>query len=127
MQNEFEDLLQIYAEDKGEGALPARIAINALASFEHADTVTADLDAGQSRRVAAAQATQSPKGGHPGMLPDAERVSYPPASPRSTAQARITRPARFPMGTARRGSGSGAGQGSRHRAHKGQEQAGPQY
>ena len=59
-RKEFEDLHHIYDEDEGQATLPARIAINALASFEHADTVKAELGADNARRVAAAQATQAP-------------------------------------------------------------------
>ena len=32
-RNEFDDLLQIYEQDKGVVALPARLAVNALAGF----------------------------------------------------------------------------------------------
>ena len=76
-RNEFDDLLNIYERDKGTVTLPARLAISALASFEHADAVTAELNVQQTRRVAAAQATQAPKGPPPGMPGDAARVLYP--------------------------------------------------
>ena len=76
-RNEFDDLLNIYERDKGTVTLPARMAVNALASFEHADAVTAELNVQQTRRVAAAQATQAPKGPPPGMPGDAARVLYP--------------------------------------------------
>ena len=76
-RNEFDDLLQIYEQDKGVVTLPARLAVNALAGFEHADTVTAELNVQHTRRVAAAQATQAPKGPPPGMPGDAARVLYP--------------------------------------------------
>ena len=33
-RNEFDDLLNIYERDRGAVTLPARIAVNALASFE---------------------------------------------------------------------------------------------
>ena len=77
-RNEFDDLLNIYERDKGTVTLPARMAVNALASFEHAESVTAELNVQQTRRVAAAQATQAPKGPPPGMPGDAARVLYPP-------------------------------------------------
>ena len=76
-RNEFDDLLNIYERDKGTVTLPARMAVHALASFEHADAVTAELNVQQSRRVAAAQATQAPKGPPPGMPGDAAQVLYP--------------------------------------------------
>ena len=76
-RNEFDDLLNIYERDRGAVTLPARMAVNALASFEHADAVTAELNVQQTRRVAAAQATQAPKGPPPGMPGDAARVLYP--------------------------------------------------
>ena len=63
-------------QDKGHATLPARLAINALASVEHADTVTADLGAQHARREAAAQVNQAPNG-PPGMPGDAARVRYP--------------------------------------------------
>ena len=59
-RNEFADLIQIYDDDKGQVTLPARIAINARASFEHADNATAELGADKARRMAAARATQAP-------------------------------------------------------------------
>ena len=76
-RNEFDDLLNIYERDKGTVTLPARLAVTALASFEHAEAVTAELNVQQTRRVAAAQATQAPKGPPPGMPGDAARVLYP--------------------------------------------------
>ena len=76
-RNSFEDLLNIYEQDKGAVTLPARLAVTALASFEHADAVTAELNVQQTSRVAAAQATQAPKGPPPGMPGDAARVLYP--------------------------------------------------
>ena len=77
-RNEFDDLLNIYERDKGTVTLPARMAVNALASFEHSESVTAELNVQQTRREAAAQATQAPKGPPPGMPGDAARVLYPP-------------------------------------------------
>ena len=74
VRNEFDDLLQMYEEDKGHITLPARLAVNALAGFEHADTVTAELHVQHTRRVAAAQATRAPRGPPPGMPGDAARV-----------------------------------------------------
>ena len=65
-RSEFDDLLQVFEEDKGHITRPVRIAINALASYEHAENVTADLGANHSRRVASAKATQAPQG-PPGM------------------------------------------------------------
>ena len=66
----------------------ARIAINALASFEHADIVTAELGADNARGVAAAQATQAPKGGPPGaarsgaaLVPPTQGPPAPPGGP----------------------------------------------
>ena len=76
-RNEFDDLLNIYERDKGTVTLPARLAVTALASFEHADAVTAELNVQHTRRVAAAQATKAPKGPPPGMPGDAARVLYP--------------------------------------------------
>ena len=76
-RNEFDDLLNSYERDRGTVTLPARMAISALASFEHADVVTAELNVQHARRVAAAQATQAPKGPPPGMPGDAARVLYP--------------------------------------------------
>ena len=76
-RNEFDDLLNIYERDRGAVTLPARMAISALASFEHAESVTAELNVQQTRRVAAAQATQAPKGPPPGMPGDAARVLFP--------------------------------------------------
>ena len=76
-RNEFDDLLQIYEEDKGKITLPARLAVDALAGFEHADTVSAELNVQHTRRVAAAQATQAPKRPPPGMPGDAARALYP--------------------------------------------------
>ena len=76
-RNEFDDLLNIYERDKGAVTLPARLTLSSLASFEHADAVTAELNVQQTRRVAAAQATQAPKGPPPGMPRDAARVLYP--------------------------------------------------
>ena len=77
-RNSFDDLLNFYERDRGTVTLPARMAISALASFEHADVVTAELNVQHARRVAAAQATQAPKGPPPGMPGDAARVLYPP-------------------------------------------------
>ena len=77
VRNEFDDLLQSYEQDNGNITLPARLAVNALAGFEHAYTVTAELNVQNTRRVAAAQATQAPKGPPPGMPADAARALYP--------------------------------------------------
>ena len=76
-RNEFDDLLQIYEQDKGVVTLPALLAVSALAGFEHAATVTAELNVQHTRRVAAAQATQAPKGPPSGMPGGAARVLYP--------------------------------------------------
>ena len=43
--NAFDALLQIYEEDTGEATLLQRLAFSAVAAFEHADTVTAELGA----------------------------------------------------------------------------------
>ena len=58
-RSEFEDLLQVYDEDKVHVTLPARLAISALAGFEHAEAVTAQLGVDHARRVAATLATQA--------------------------------------------------------------------
>ena len=59
-KSKMNDLLQIYEQDKGTVTLPARMAVNALASFEHAEAVSAELGIQHTRRVAAAQATLAP-------------------------------------------------------------------
>ena len=102
-RNEFDDLLQIYEQDKGVVTLPARLAVNALAGFEHAGTVTAELNVQHTRRVAAAQATQAPKGPPPGMPGDAARVLYPQPHQGGSWRRRRTATwtARSPNGAAR--------------------------
>ena len=74
-RNEFDDLLQIYAKDKGTITLPQRLALNALSSFEEGARVTAELGGHYAHRQAVAQAQQSPP--VPNMPGDVSKLIFP--------------------------------------------------
>ena len=77
-RNEFDDLLQIYAEDKGTITVGQRLALNSLSSFEEGQRVTAELGGHYAHRQAVAQAQQSPP--VPNNMPgDASKLIFPPS------------------------------------------------